>query len=461
MDLLSYVDPVPETKRSCWQCRKVFDFDEDRIRHFLMYHFQIDDARKPFKCWICKEEFQSTTGQLNHLVQKHFRNVLAMNDDPSDYLKEQIEMLQDQTMDKNSIDSVLSTDENPRKDAATRHGKTMICSQCDKKFRSTSLFTKHFNAKHFHLTSTNNSHDQKHRLDNFNQQFICWICSNEFKSAFYRLKHFIMNHSEVYLPIPNNHHIDELNSEQIENDNISGKFCWQCAKKFSSYDGQVHHFIKQHCQLILSMDNDPSSVLKSQMEKVRELMKSKSPLKCSRCSKSFQTMNDRCRHFTIEHNKSITISTMVEAQHVQINQEESQDFFEKISYFCEKCQQRFPRADDHLEHFQIKHSKVILSYKTLGEFFLDPSVMKCSKAISSTLVYMILESTRKQIPVINDTTNHCPYQQCQLQRINYNFQDFWLHLIKNHDYGQIKMECCDPMRMYTLEEYQKHILHNL
>ncbi|CAF0860601.1 unnamed protein product [Adineta ricciae] len=178
---------------------------------------------------------------------------------------------------------------------------------------------------------------------------------------------------------------------------------------FQSTTGQLNHLVQKHFRNVLSMDNDPSSVLKSQMEKVREIMQSKSLLKCSQCSKSFQTMNDRCRHFTIAHNTSITISTTIEAQ------EESKYFFIKIWYFCEKCQQRFQCADAHLKHFQIKHSEVILSNRTLEEFFLDSSIMKCSKAISPTLVYMILESTRKQIPVRYDTTNHCPYQECQLQ----------------------------------------------
>jgi hypothetical protein len=114
-------------------------------------------------------------------------------------------------------------------------------------------------------------------------------------------------------------------------------------------------------------------------------------------------------------------------------------------------------AADHLEHFQNQHTQVKLSNRTLEEFFTDPAIMQCPKAKSTTIVYMLLESTRKQISITFDNMNRCPYQACQLEPVSYGFEEFWLHTIKEHKNAQIKLECCDSMMMYTSEEYKKHI----
>jgi hypothetical protein len=114
-------------------------------------------------------------------------------------------------------------------------------------------------------------------------------------------------------------------------------------------------------------------------------------------------------------------------------------------------------AADHLEHFQNQHTQVKLSNRTLEEFFTDPAIMQCPKAKSTTIVYMLLESTRKQISITFDNMNRCPYQACQLEPVNYGFEEFWLHTIKEHKNAQIRFECCDSMMMYTPEEYKRHI----
>lgn len=189
----------------CWQCNEKYQYNEDRVQHFIARHFTIspsahnkleiyrkshsvpilnqlsdlkvlsNELRKSFKCWKCEKKLKSENGRLYHFIQKHNRTILSINVDPSNSLKRQIEMLEEQmaTISKETSVSTtamhsttnevpirsfyeVKTKQNQTKIAEltyTRNGKSIFCSQCNKKFQSTSIFKKHFNAKHFRTIS--------------------------------------------------------------------------------------------------------------------------------------------------------------------------------------------------------------------------------------------------------------------------------------------------------------------
>ncbi len=133
--------------------------------------------------------------------------------------------------------------------------------------------------------------------------------------------------------------------------------------------------------------------------------------------------------------------------------------FINISYYCEHCQKQFTSAADHIEHFKTEHSGVTTSVATVQDCSSDRDIMKCPKARFPTVVYLSLETIRKRICITSGKTNRCSHDACKLSTADYDFEELSLHTINDHKDAQLKLECCNPMITYTLEEYKKHLLH--
>ncbi|CAF4812850.1 unnamed protein product [Rotaria socialis] len=526
------------TMFSCWQCSKKFKAVHSRFSHFINHYtilisddnsidfrHNMRDNRalsntilsKQFSCWSCRKKFELDQDLIIHFVDKHANFILSVTTNPIDILKDAIIKAKQQR-------NTSSTD-----DASSKKLREHTIASSD--------LQQHQSSDSKMLKLSIRSKDQNNAVEDLQQcskMFFCWKCPKKYKSAYDRLYHFLFNHSESFLPTMtesfnrlNNHTL----SSQISTNSLSEThYCWNCTNKFRSPSSRISHFIDKHAKTILTIDIDPSDILKDQIIKAQEIMMIKqdsiidikASYICSHCPKKFKTSADRSQHLKNKHARSILtppsklfnnvnnegtilqktvkimqnktssvekslnsakclnhfnseyadVMTSTIAQPTNNSNNRKEVLYEHtkstepkliqihISYYCQQCQKKFTCTTDHLQHFQTEHPEMKSSDKTLEEFFVNPIIMQCSRAKFTTLVYLSLGSTRKQISIkCNSKLNHCPYQACQSGTVNYDFKDFWVHIIKEHDSAQIMLECCDPKIMYTTDEYKKHILH--
>ncbi|CAF1320431.1 unnamed protein product [Didymodactylos carnosus] len=208
-----------------------------------------------------------------------------------------------------------------------RVGKTIFCSQCNRKFQSTGKFMKHIYAKHsqsifgkatpelkplpdrltcskkeqfktvqhinnnkqmnnsvnslfesfncaeiFQVPTVNNTNLEAEHVqyaikesNDHIETFSCWQCTREFQSADVRAGHFFRKR-----PTNFRSKILELSAD------LKKSFrCWQSIKqRFRSEKSFLSHFISKHITFILSTNTDPSSLLDSQLTLLQELIPS-------------------------------------------------------------------------------------------------------------------------------------------------------------------------------------------
>jgi hypothetical protein len=187
----------------------------------------------------------------------------------------------------------------------------------------------------------------------------------------------------------------------------------------------------------------------------------------SEYSEKFIPVVDCLHHFNVEHTECTSSSTITLSSDVESQTETSQKLtkstevqtnFMNISYYGQRCQKEFTCASEHLEHFRMEHSGVKSFVTTSEDFFTSSGIMKCPKAKLPTLIYMSLEARRERISIVLSKKNQCPHKACKSKMTNYDFEELWSHTTTEHKDAQLKLECCDPTIMYTLEEYKRHLL---
>jgi hypothetical protein len=188
------------------------------------------------------------------------------------------------------------------------------------------------------------------------------------------------------------------------------------------------------------------------------------------CTKKLIPVTDSLNDSNVQHVKYISTKTIMSLNHVKNQTDTSQEHskstesitnFINLSYCCQQCQKKFAFAADHLEHYRTEHTNMKSFISTRQDCFIDSRIMKCPKAVSSTLVYLLLGTVRQQICITSGKKNRCLHQACKSITANYDFEQLCLHTTTEHENAQLRLECCDPMIMYTPEEYKNHLQHRV
>ncbi|CAF4541773.1 unnamed protein product [Rotaria sp. Silwood2] len=383
--------------------------------------------------------------------------------------------------------STITTNQHDAAEHVQSSSKMFSCWKCFEKYKSAPRRLYHFILCHSELflpaTVMPSKSTSKYtilydkQINKFNvsvnllsDAYLCWDCSKKFKSSPAQVSHFIDKHAKTILSMdidPSDILQNQITKAQermkIKQNTVidikaSSNFS-HCSNPYKANNDLSNHTNSKHTVNILPLTSETRKYVdnktKQMIAQTKVIQDVADPINMSLDSSKFSFKFDTVDNSSISLNMKY-LDVMTRATSASLNNFLPKRSLLRITYYCQQCQKKFTSVNDHLEHFQNEHRQVKLSKETLEEFFSDTGSMQCPKAKFPTIVYMLLGSTRKQIRITFDKMNHCPYQACQLEVVNYEFKQFWVHIIKEHAAEHIKLECCDPMMMYTPEEYMKH-----
>lgn len=475
MNLLNYVNKVCTINQSqskcmrtiyCWQCNKKYHYNEDRVQHFVACHFtlypsthnalevylksyhvpivnQLSDLKaisnkssKSFKCWKCDKQLQSQNGRLYHFIQKHARTVLSINTDPSDILKRQIEIVKKQVVaiDKdNSVSTTamqcatnelsigpsheIKTKQTQVKTVEltyTRSDKVRFCPQCNKKFRSTGIFKKHINAKHFRtisdkIASKTESHSGRTILPQeklgsveyvTNNAYNPFICS-QYPEQIEVTANSIGHHSS------NNHVESTLSALYTETENIEqrGKSvvlsieCPRCTQIFESITTRDNHYKAKH----LLPESHTSMAAPAYIKTTKDLSDPIQRFACWQCRRKFASANIRLDHFLRKHAIPLRSKMLELSYHGSNHRKVAQMLTDnaerpipsaKRLLRCWQCvTKKFHSERRFLSHFASKHCSSILSTDTDPSSYLENQLILAEKHMNIVQDETILKTT--------------------------------------------------------------------
>lgn len=376
----------------------------------------------------------------------------------------------------------------------TQHRNELVhmfsCWKCSKKFKTVHKRLDHFLKNHSESflpmvnALSSHSHDQTTMIGKqtcksnvsinpLDKSCSCWICGENFKSHEAQVSHFIGVHAEAILlndADPSSTLKKQIAKAQeridvVKTTTIAVKAslrCWQCLKEFKSPDARINHFNAKHAGSTLFTTSNLPKLLYNQIPVMRKRPKITKNTTCS-VKESIST-TDGLNHYNVEDlecaSSIVTTSPNDVEDSAQLLQKQTentelQTSSVNIPYYC---QQKSTNTAKNLEPFKTQYTRMKSSDTTIEDSFTDRDIMKCPRAKFRTLVYMSLGSFRKHICVTLDKTNRCSHEVCKMRTENYGLEELWSHIIMEHKDVQLRLECCSPMIMYTLEEYKNHLL---
>ena len=494
--------------------------------------------RKSQKCWRCLTKHTSNADLIIHFVQQHASFILYSEIDPSSILQNQITTSQkssgtekkptipktkayaslpcskqfescraEHTGPSVSINNNSSSNHLQRQSISVQKSKKPVKHSIKTTATPSSTISASVSSVNMCSnmerveTPTQARSIMKNDQKGLEKPISCWICSTKFKTTRSRLKHFLEEHSSSFLPTINmaSRTADKqtrkignrANSSSITSNPLANSTsCWECGKKFASFEQHISHFIDMHTGTILFADYDPSSALKNQLIKAQERIQmtdeeqnlTKLTLDCLQRDKKSQS-DSTCIDYNNKHANSIQPSagklpksskSRTIARHGQLTIVEDVDAHSKygqnltsntnssnhkhnelLSTLLPSLTQRsqddqehkkpFASASEYSNRFGTNYLKMDSSIAFINGTSIDLVNTKCPRAAFSTIVYISWGTHRAQISVTPNTTNPCPHKACASKTTKYSFEGLCSHIFEEHDDIQVKLECCDPM----------------
>ena len=469
-----------------------------------------------YVCSQCSKEFKSHAARVSHYKAKHRGVSLSTTNSLPKNLHEQSISIENSKPPVKSAVKITAT--------STKHPTPSAASEVVS--ISTNIHSNLERAETLVPNQSVRSDDQK-RVESV---FSCWICSQSFQSAGIRLEHFLKNHSSSFLPISNisSSSLDKPTTKTAKRSKYSkiainpltkSTSCWQCEKKFISFDYHISHFIEAHANDILFVDSDPSGILKNQLAMVQKHMKNSkdrvTPIKatsnCLQSEKKFKSASASTNKFNetkfsatppttyklqnsfayemkTEHNRSAAVRNKIRLEdtfsddslacinpgYSQCNEPliatrsnnaehrtsiSCKTSFTHTSKYDQEQRQESTGANKYSGRVRSHHLQMNSSIPDVEDISVDRDNTQCPQAVFSRLVYISWGTYRQQISVAPGKTNQCPHQLCASKMVKYTFEELSSHIFEEHEDIEVQLECCDPMVTYTPEEYNNHLHH--
>jgi hypothetical protein len=401
--------------------------DQSMIKNYQK-KIKKSDSVRTFSCWICLKKSKSRYSRLDHFIRSHCASLLPTINMSSNRPYNQTTTIEEQTNSSNMSSNPLDKSNNRW--------------ECGKKFKSYNCHISHFIEKHtkqFLFTDIDPSNDLKNQIT---------VAQEKMKAA--------KNTANL--------------TEEFYN-------CFQCGEKFKSDNACTSHLKDEHAISTLCIISTPTNPIDNQTTTTQKLVNimedttqsTDASFNSSEYSQKFIPTVDCLESSTLKHIECTATTNSMSSSNVdnhadmlqqRIGSTEPEIKFIQIPYYCERCKKDFLCAAEHLEHSKREHSEVNYSITSREDVFTDHGIIKCPRATFSTLVYMLLGTYRKQICITFGKTNRCPHDVCRSETIKYEFDELQSHITKEHHDTQLKLECCNPMVTYTLEEYKNHLVHD-
>jgi hypothetical protein len=382
---------------------------------------------RTFSCWQCSLECKNRYLRIDHFIRCHSASFLPNTNASSSLVHN---------------DTVTAKEQIHTSEVFIGHlNKFSNCWECGRKFISRNDLIFHFVVTH-DRSILNARHDPSGILKDRIAMAQEWMATTKGITTGTKIS---LNGSQ---------YSDKLKSVADFSDHSNGEYNGSTSpsiSKLSNRDGNQTAAIQKQIKIAADIPDSvdrPDTGAKS----LKKVISDADP------ANQFNGEHVKCTLSTAGMTSSDVKSQKEMPQEHTKNTEPTTSFLH-ISYYCEQCQKQFTCAADHTEHFKTGHSEVTTSVAAVQDCSSDRDIMKCPKARFPTVVYLSLETFRKRICITSGKTNRCSHDACKLSTADYDFEELSLHTMNDHKDAQLKMECCNPMITYTLEEYKKHLLH--
>ena len=268
-----------------------------RPNWFRNQRFVGDRARKDVQCSLCLKKFLTIRGWKFHMNVVHDRYKLRMN--LLNYVNKVCAMERYETTIKQSRSQCM---------------ETFYCWQCNKKYHHNEDRVQHFIASHFNLFSAT---------------------------------HNVLEADLRSYPVAMLHHLSGL---KVVSNKLRKSFkCWKCDKQLQSQNGRLYHFIQKHARTVLSINTDPSDILK------RQIKMAKMQVVATEKDSSVSATAMQCTTNEL----SIRPFDKTETKQTQMKTAELTYSHSGKAIFCPQCNKKFRSTGIFKKHVHAKHFRTI------------------------------------------------------------------------------------------------------
>ena len=345
--------------------------------------------------------------------------------------------------------------------------KTFPCSRCSKKYKSARDRLDHFIKTHSESFRPMPRSTERAFIDSR----TCWECKKVFKSSDSQISHFIDKHAQAILLTQGDpSSLLQTKISMAQEKLIYGKRLAQttnlAASKLPNPKGRKldkKYFYYAHDKTSKSTSTKTLKVLnhgehKTATKEDAAPIHYPSDIVSHSSKRSEERMSDDIDKTCSKMKNGEQIASATSKPLVDtVGRTMPKPTVAQILDESERFQKEAFRNNDAPKNHIEDNTATASANRPSRNFLSGQDIFICPRARSSSIVYIQLKTIREQLIVTPGRRNRCPFEGCDSATVEYEFEELCLHALMEHKDVSLKLECCDPTRTYTLEEYKIHL----